>query len=413
MRLQVHRMAKVPRRVATATIAVLSVLLVMGGMAYAAITTPDPTTLAFVVPSDAAGHPLSFTVAAGGFPQGPGAVNIEQCDGVSPSTPNYDPNLHCDAATSPAAVDVGADGVATFTANDPNFGFFPFEGASPQKKFNCMAPGEKPVYDGAASFPNCQVRVATDLFNTNSTDTYLTLVLPTPTGNASVGGCGGQVGVASFADATTKLPISLTDQTALGVVVKGKMLKNIVSKAALGGNCSAPVRAGDVSHPAGGVVALTPKALSLTLLGNISCAATPAGPNAASAWPANGKLAFTMNELDATAHFYSITTQVSLARDTAAGPDVYDVSGVVVKGPGLGGTVSGAIWMDPVVLAAKGVPGLFNSGYQLDTANVTHCNDATVGNASTAAMLFGGGGASATSPRGAVGVTGIVITLDN
>ena len=122
--------------------------------------------------------PQSFTVVADGFPAGNSVASVEQCDGVSPSTPGYTPLTHCDSATAPAAVDVGADGVATFPANDPNFGFVPFKGTSPQGKFNCVAPGEDSVFNGLPTFSNCQLRVATDLNNTTSDQTFFTLALP-------------------------------------------------------------------------------------------------------------------------------------------------------------------------------------------------------------------------------------------
>jgi hypothetical protein len=133
----------------------------VGGAAPAHATTvvqPGPGTLA--VPSDADGRPQSFTIVASGFAPG-ASVSVEQCDGTSPTDAGWAPLGHCDNATAPAAVTVGPDGTARFPARDPNFGFTPFTGASPQSLFNCLAPGEPSPKNRLPDFTNCRIRVAT------------------------------------------------------------------------------------------------------------------------------------------------------------------------------------------------------------------------------------------------------------
>ena len=400
--MQVRRIAKDSRRVAGVAVAILSAIVVMGGIAYATLQSPSSSELSFTVPGNTAGAPQSFTVVADGFPAGNSVASVEQCDGVSPSTPGYSPLTHCDSATSPAAVDIGSDGVATFPANDPNFGFVPFKGESPQGKFNCIAPGEDAVFNGLPTFSNCQLRVATDLNNTTADQTFFTLALPAAATPAPVGGCVGQVGLAEFT-------APLTNQTQVGVVTKTKLLKSVTSKAAIGGDCSTKVLVGDPSQPAGGTATLSAKSVSAKLVGNVSCSATPSGPSAASYWPSSGKIAWTMAQTGADGKPFQIQAQIALSKNAAAGPDVYDVTGTVIKGPGLGAKLGGSIWMDPVIAGPKGATGAYNTGYLLDSAAQAGCAAGTT--ASVANMLFGGGGASSNSPAGTLGVPGISFTL--
>jgi hypothetical protein len=163
-------------RIGIAALAAASV--VIGASSAWAGTITMPSSNPFSVPGDATGTPQSFTVVASGYPAGNSIVSIEQCDGVPSSDPGYSPLDHCDDATSPAAVDVGANGIATFPANNANFGFFPFKGPSPKNKFNCIAPGEPNPGNGKATFTNCQIRVATDNLNVVGDQSFLTLTLP-------------------------------------------------------------------------------------------------------------------------------------------------------------------------------------------------------------------------------------------
>jgi hypothetical protein len=148
----------------------------------ASIVTPGPGT--FAVPSDAHGRPQSFTVVATGFPPG-ASVSVEQCDGTSAADAGWSPLGHCDNATAPAAVIVGADGFARFPAGDPNFGFVPFSGASPQGLFNCLAPGEPSPHNGQPDFTSCQVRVATSTIDVTSDQALRSMRVPARRAGAS------------------------------------------------------------------------------------------------------------------------------------------------------------------------------------------------------------------------------------
>ena len=116
-----------------------------------------------------------------------------------------------------------------------------------------------------------------------------------------------------------------------------------------------------------------------------------------------------MSQTGADGKPFQIQAQIALSKNVAAGPDVFDVSGTVIKGPGLGATVGGRIWMDPVTLGPKGTTGAFNTGYLLDSAAQSACTAGTT--ASVPTMLFGGGGTSSTSPSGTTGVAGFTFTL--
>ena len=257
-------------------------------------------------------------------------MTVEQCDGVASTTAGWTPLDHCDAATSPASVDVGANGIATFPANDPNFGFFPFKGPSPQAKFNCLAPGDPAPNNGVPSFTNCQIRVATDGLAVTADQAFRTLTLPaTPTSTTTTT-------VAPTTTTTTVAPTTTTTTTAATTTTTthrrddnddddhpqhpsvadrrvyrsgrpGDVLRRDVGcgialdepdegrsrrqdeaaqgrdleGAPLAGVATTKVRVGDAAQPAGGTPVLTAKSVAAKLLGNPSCSATPSGPNAA------------------------------------------------------------------------------------------------------------------------------------
>jgi hypothetical protein len=222
-----------------------------------------------------------------------------------------------------------------------------------------------------------------------------------------IGGCGGQVGLGTITPA-------LTDQTQIGVVAKTKLLKDLTTKTAIAGDCSSATRPGDPINPAGGLVSpLTPKAFAASLTGNASCAngatAQAVDATAAAAWPLNGKITWTMTQLNALGKPYAIQAGVeALGFNAAAGPDVLDLGGVVLKGAAVGAIVSGNVWFDPV--AKTGGPTGYNTGYELDITPALGCADGTAGNASISTVLIGGGGASATSLLGST-ATGVAFSL--
>jgi hypothetical protein len=229
-----------------------------------------------------------------------------------------------------------------------------------------------------------------------------------------IGGCTGQLGLGTFYDSANVLT-PLGDQTALGVTIKAKLLKDLVAKTAIAGDCSSATRPGDPINPPGGLVSpLTPKALSAKLVGNASCAsgatAEAVDATAAATWPPNGKISWTMSQLNALSKPYQIQANVVFTGENPAGPDAVNLAGIVLKGAAVGGQVGGAIWQNPAIKLAKtdpGYPGHLNSGYAVDFANLIPCADGTPGNASVAQVLFGGGGATSTSAIGTAGVPGV------
>jgi hypothetical protein len=228
-----------------------------------------------------------------------------------------------------------------------------------------------------------------------------------------IGGCAGQLGLGTFYN-SANVATPLSDQTALGTTIKAKLLKDLVSKTAIAGDCSAASRPGDPINPAGGLVSpLTPKALSAKLVGNAGCAASPSAEavdaTAAAAWPPNGKITWTMTQLNALSKPYQIQADIVFTGSNPAGADAYNVAGIVLKGVAVGGQVGGSIWQNPVIPMAKtapGYPGYLNAGYELDFASFGGCIDGTAGNAAIAAVAFGGGGATSTSMLGTTGLTG-------
>jgi len=204
----------------------------------------------------------------------------------------------------------------------------------------------------------------------------------------------------------------LTDVTQLGVTVKTKLLKDITTKAILGGSCSAPARPGDPNIPQPGAP-VTPKALASKLVGNASCAAPADDPLSAAAWPLNGKMTFTMTQqytdlVTAKVKPYQIQADIAFLGTGAGGPDTVDVAGIVLKGLAVGANVSGSLWQDPV-LQTGGTSG-YNTGYTLVLSNAVGCADATPSNATISQVMFGGGDGSSTSLLGST-ADGLKFTL--
>jgi hypothetical protein len=222
---------------------------------------------------------------------------------------------------------------------------------------------------------------------------------PTP-----IGSCQGQLSL-------VKLTPALGDQTQVGIKAAGALAKDQTTKAAIAGNCTGtaspgvPARPGDPHIPQPST-ALTPKALATVLVGNASCASgagIPVDGTAALAWPLNGSLTYTMNQTynDLVTNLvkpYKIAGKVALLGFNPGGPDLVDVGGILLAGLGVGATVTGTIWEDPV--AKTGGATGYNTGYEVDIASAAGCADATPNNASISQVLSGGGGATATSLLG-------------
>ena len=174
--------------------------------------------------------------------------------------------------------------------------------------------------------------------------------------------CGGMVGVA-------KLTPAMGDQTQIGVSWKGALGKNLSlpKSPPIGGSCTGGgiTRPGDPHTPIPPGT-LTPKAVTMSLLGNTSCAsgATAEGVDATrllAHYPANGKFSLTMNEtyidlISGLTKHYSAQAYLTVTGFDPAGPDVLDFEGIVTKGVMAGGIVSGSMWEVPVV-KLRGRPG--------------------------------------------------------
>jgi hypothetical protein len=220
-----------------------------------------------------------------------------------------------------------------------------------------------------------------------------------------IGGCGGAVMLGTLTPA-------ITDQTQIGVTAKTKVLKDLTTKAAIGGSCATAVRPGDPIQPAGGAVSFSVKAVAAKLVGNASCAngatATAADATAAAAWPLNGKITYTGTTTNALAKPWQIQADIATLGFDSVQADVLNVGGIVLKGAAVGATVGGNIWFDPV--AKTGGNTGYNTGYEVDLAGALGCADGTPNNASLSTVMLGGGGASATSLIGST-ATGLTFTL--
>jgi hypothetical protein len=78
--------------------------------------------------------------------------------------------------------------VATFTKDDPNFGFTPFKGESPGGLFNCLSLHDASPNNGVPDFRNCTLRVSTNNAAVTGDQVFLNLLLP-DSGAAPVESC--------------------------------------------------------------------------------------------------------------------------------------------------------------------------------------------------------------------------------
>jgi hypothetical protein len=377
-----------------AAILALAVALVaaLGASAWAVTVTPThaPSENPFWVPRDAAGNPQFFDISATGLGHNEPAF-VEVCDGVSPTTQSYSSSQHCDLASGGEA-NTDSSGNVTFHASDSNERLNIFVGLSPQGFFNCVGPTDALPNNGQPSYRNCQVRVSGGTSGDTTEQAYFTLSEPDapPAAPSNIGSCSGQVGLVTFPK--TKL---LTDAVQTGLKATSHLLSDVTvtPHPVLGGSCTVPAQPGtSTPNPAGSV---GPHSMSLVLTGNASCAPTPRAP-----WPLNGKATITMNDtytdtVSGALKHYQVQAQLEITgQDYNAGPDIYKVQGTVLFGLGVGSSVSGNIWIDPVLkLSTKdpAYPGALNTGYALDTASVNGCEDGVPGNLATpiTTLMFG------------------------
>ena len=186
-----------------------------------------------------------------------------------------------------------------------------------------------------------------------------------PAANAvitSTGSCSGSVSLA-------KIVPPLTDQTQF-IKVAGALTKDSVTLTANAGFCAgtkAPIGLGAGQPPA----LMAPTAVAQALSGHSSCAqgatAQAADVNNAQTYSLNGKITYTfLNNLNTALIPKPWKLQVYIAAtgfSTTAGPDVLNLTGMVVLGASVGSNVSGNVWENPAPKSVLPDKGYANSGY--------------------------------------------------
>ena len=152
-------------------------IVVSAAPASAATSITAPSSNPFVVPKDAGGNPVPFTVSAAGF-AATSNVFVEQCDGVAPTAVGWDPTTNCDLGSSPAAAIADGSGNVTFDTADVNHTLHPFKGSSPQGIFNCLSLNDPSPNNGLTDYRTCKIRVSTNNSAATADQVFLQLVLP-------------------------------------------------------------------------------------------------------------------------------------------------------------------------------------------------------------------------------------------
>lgn len=225
--------------------------------------------------------------------------------------------------------------------------------------------------------------------------------------------------VPGLGDQTTAQTVTTSLLTDLSLITPGK----------IGGTCANLVA--PANNPGGAAPgALHPKAVASKLTGLSSCAqGDPLNPadaanhdaTRAQAYPLNGKQIATMVETDSLAKPWQVQSYITIKGFQPGSLDVVEITGINIKGPSVGATVSGKLYEDPVskygsaanpgpvgAAPAKPWPSGY-TGYALDvaTGNPLGCTDTTPGNALINQVQVGDG----TSLLGSTGVTGLAYTF--
>lgn len=241
--------------------------------------------------------------------------------------------------------------------------------------------------------------------------------------DVSGGFCSGSVSLG-------KIVPGLGDQTAAVTVTTGLLTDlSAITPGKIGGACYGLKARSD--NPGGAAPGtLHPKAIAAKLTGLSSCAqGDPLVPadaafhdaTRANAYPLNGKQVVTMVENDSLAKPWQVQSYITIKGFKPASLDVVEITGINIKGPSVGATVSGTLYEDPVskygsaanpgpvgAAPAKPWPSGY-TGYALDilTGNPLGCTNTTPGDASLTQVQVGDG----TSPLGSTGVTGLAYTF--
>jgi hypothetical protein len=156
------------------------------GAASTRITEPADT---YHVVLDASGNAGPVTVVATGFAPGT-QVFAEECDGRSPSDPNWAPTSDCDPGNAPAPSIADPSGTVRFSNTDRNRLFVPFVGTSASGLFNCVAPHETPTNKQLPSYTKCQIRVSSNNTAATEDQVFRSIVIGTGSGGGSSSGSG-------------------------------------------------------------------------------------------------------------------------------------------------------------------------------------------------------------------------------
>ena len=157
-----------------ALVALVALVVLVAPGAQAATKVVEPRGATVTVRLNPKGVPIPFTIKVSGFlPEA--EIFVEQCDGTSPENQKWSPTVDCDYGTQAAPLRADANGDATFPGSDPNFGFKPLRGESPEHLFNCLAVGDPDPHDGLSSSTRCQVRIATNYTQVTSDQLFITM----------------------------------------------------------------------------------------------------------------------------------------------------------------------------------------------------------------------------------------------
>jgi hypothetical protein len=198
----------------------------------------------------------------------------------------------------------------------------------------------------------------------------------------------------------------LTDQTHR-VTMSASLLSDLGSptKAKIGGTCAGLVVPAD--NPGGAIPAtLHPTAIGLKLSGVGSCASSASAQavdaTKGSAFALSGKLTIKTLETDSLGQAFQAQAYVTAQFDPAS-TDVLQFTGIVVKGPSLGATVSGKLYRDAVTKITPAPKPPSGTGYAYDATAAGHCTDGTANNTSVLLTQLGDG----TSLLPTAGVSGL------
>jgi hypothetical protein len=166
--------------VCVVALATFTILASAGGAATRIVEPSAPFTVLY----DASGNTQAVTIRASGFKPGDQVV-IVQCNGVPATDVAWRPTFDCDSATATAAATADDHGDVSFPAGDVNFGLRIVKGPSPQRLFNCLAPGDPEPNNGVKSYTTCQVRVTTDVVHPSNDQAFMSFQFKGNTGGTS------------------------------------------------------------------------------------------------------------------------------------------------------------------------------------------------------------------------------------